>query len=283
MKIIKRLLREPLVHFLAIGGLIFAVFAAISDPGPMPPDKIVVAPARIAQLAKGFQAVWRRRPNDAELDAMIDEFVREEIYYREALALGLDRNDTIVRRRLKQKMEFLSNSGAEILKPVSGELEIFFRANEKSFRQEMRVAFEQIFLGRNPSPQRIKRILAALERGSVLEISKLGESTFLPAKLRLSPSEAVDGVFGKGFFKRLVSFSPGEWAGPIASAYGIHLVRINITLTARTPPLAEVRDAVIRDWRAEKAREIGVLQYARLLERYVVEIQRADVTVVDPR
>ncbi len=135
MKLLLRLLREPLLHFLAIGGLIFVLFAAMSEPGSEPADTIVVGPERIEQLAKGFQAVWRRPPTDDELRAMIDDFVREEIYYREALALGLNSNDTVVRRRLRQKMEFLTDSGAEILEPVAGELETYLLANEQTFRR----------------------------------------------------------------------------------------------------------------------------------------------------
>ena len=101
MKLVGRFLREPLLHFLAIGSLIFLLYTALSGPAQVPADKIVVGPERIEQLAKRFQAVWLRPPADSELRAIIEEFVREEIYYREALALGLDRNDTVVRRRLR--------------------------------------------------------------------------------------------------------------------------------------------------------------------------------------
>ncbi len=274
MKLLPRLLREPLLHFLAIGGLIFVLFAAMSEPGPEPTDTVVVGPERIEQLARGFQAVWRRPPTDDELRAMIDDFVREEIYYREALALGLDRNDTVVRRRLRQKMEFLTDSGAEILEPVAGELEAHLLANEKTFRRGPRLAFEQIFLGQKPGQETITRSLSALRSDPVTDPSTLGKRTLLPAQLGLSPSEAVDGVFGKGFFERLAKLSPGVWAGPVASAYGVHIVRIGESLAARTPPLEEIRDNVLRDWKAAKARELRELHYARLREHYVVEIRR---------
>ena len=276
MKLLLRLLREPLLHFLAIGGLIFVLFAAMSEPGPEPADTIVVGPERIEQLVRGFQAVWRHPPTDDELRAMIDDFVREEIYYRKALTLGLDRNDTVVRRRLRQKMEFLTDSGAEILEPVAGELEAYRLANEKTFRRGPRLAFEQIYLGETSAPESIRLSLSALQSDPLASPSALGEHTLLPAQLGLSPPEAVDGVFGKGFFERLAELTPGVWAGPVASAYGVHLVRIGESLAARTPPLDEIRDAVLRDWKAAKARELRELHYARLRERYVVEIRRAD-------
>jgi hypothetical protein len=276
MKLLLRLLREPLLHFLAIGGLIFVLFAAMSEPGPEPADTIVVGPERIEQLAKGFQAVWRRPPTDDELRAMIDDFVREEIYYREALALGLDSNDTVVRRRLRQKMEFLTDSGAEILEPVAGELEAYLLANENTFRSGPRLAFEQIYLGETSAPESIRLSLSALQSDPLASPSTLGEHTLLPAQLGLSPPEAVDGVFGNGFFERLAELPPGVWAGPVVSAYGVHLVRILDSLPARMPPLEEIHDNVLRNWKAAKGRELRELFYARLRERFIVEIRRAD-------
>ena len=283
MKLLLRLLREPLLHFLAIGGLIFVLFAAMSEPGPEPADTIVVGPARIEQLARGFQAVWRRPPTDDELRTIIDDFVREEIYYRKALALGLDRNDAVIRRRLRQKMEFLTDTGADLLEPATGELEAYLAANEKTFRRGPRLSFEQIYLGETPGPESITRSLSALQSDPVTDPSALGERTLLPAQLGLSPPDAIDGVFGQGFFERLAELPSRVWGGPVVSAYGLHLVRILDSLPARTPPLEEVRDAVLRDWKAVKAREIRELYYAQLRERFVVEIRGADARTVENR
>ncbi len=276
MKLLLRLLREPLLHFLAIGSLIFLLYAAVAGPSPGPTDTIVIGPERIEQLTTGFQSVWRRPPTDDELRAIIDDFVREEIYYREALALGLDRNDTVVRRRLRQKMEFLTDTGADLLEPAAGELEAYLLANEQTFRRGPRLAFEQIYLGEKPGPENITRSLNALQSEPATDPSALGERSLLPAQLGLSPPEAVDGVFGKGVFERLAELSPGGWAGPVVSAYGVHLVRILDSLPARMPPLEEIHDNVLRRWKAAKGRELRKLHYARLRERFIVEIRRAD-------
>jgi hypothetical protein len=285
MKLVGRLLREPFLHFLAIGGLIFVLYTALSGPAQGPADTIVVGPERIEQLAKGFQAVWRRLPDDDELRAIIDEFVREEIYYREALALGLDRNDTVVRRRMRLKMEFLVDIGADLLKPDAGELETYLFANEKTFRRAPQLGFEQIYLGETPDTANIKRVLSVLRSNPVTDSGadpfRLGVRTLLPAQLGLSPPEAVDGVFGKGFFERLAELHPGGWTGPVKSSYGVHLVLIGNKLPARTPPLEEIREAVLRDWKAAKARQLRELHYARLRERYVVEIRRADTGIAE--
>ncbi len=281
MKHLVRLLREPLVHFLAIGGLIFLLFGAVAEPIAEPPDTIVVWPERIEQLTAGFQAVWRRPPTETELSTLIDDFVREEVYYREALAIGLDRDDTIIRRRLRQKMEFLTDTGADILQPTTGDLDAYLAANEQTYRHEPRLAFEQVYLGEAPSPETVTSFLKTLRSDLATDPSVLGERSLLPAQLGLSRPGAIDGTFGKGFFERIAEIQPGEWAGPVKSGYGVHLVHILDSQPARTPPLEEVRDAVLRDWRNAKALELRELNFGRLRQRYVVEIRRADTKTAE--
>ncbi len=281
MKLLQRLLREPLLHLLAIGGLIFILFVAVDDTGEAPADVIVITPGRIDQLAAGFSSVWKRMPTDDELDALIGEEVREEVYYREALALGLDRNDTIVRRRMRQKMEFLLGTGAYLREPDAGELEAYFAANEAFYRSGLRLAFEQIYLGETPSAKVIAQALSALKSDPATGPSTLGERSLLPAQLGLSPPNGVDGVFGEGFFDLVAELSPGEWAGPLVSAYGVHLVRNLDRLPARTPPLEEIRDAVLRNWQAAKAQEMRERDYAERRKNFVVEIRRGDARAAE--
>ena len=276
MKLLMRLLREPLFHFIAIGGLIFFLYAAVDDAREAPADVIVIAPERIDQLAAGFRSVWKRMPTDDELDALIDEEVRAEVYYREALALGLDRNDAIVRRRMRQKMEFLLDTGAYLQEPAAGELEAYFATNEEFYRSGLRLAFEQVYLGEAPAAEAISLSLTALLSDPPTDPATLGERSLLPARLGLSPPTAVDGVFGRGFFDLIAEFPPGEWAGPLVSAYGIHLVRILETLPARTPPLEEIRDAVLKNWREAKAQQIREQDYAERRKHFTVEIRRGD-------
>jgi hypothetical protein len=271
-----RLLREPLFHFLAIGALMFAVFTAMNDANEPPLDVIVITPERIDQIAAGFESVWRRKPTEDELDALIEEDVREEVYYREAMALGLDRNDAIVRRRLRLKMEFLMDSTANAVDPAAGELEAYFAANEEPYRLEPRLAFEQIYLGENARPDTIGRALSVLQSDPAADPLPLGEHTLLPAELGLSSADVVFGVFGKGFFEQLAELPPGVWTGPVVSTYGVHLVRIVDSLPERAPPLEEVRKDVLRDWKTAKADEIRDRDYAKRRARFVVEIRRRD-------
>jgi hypothetical protein len=235
---------------------------------------IVITAGRLDQLAASFSSVWKRSPTPDEIEALIKGEVREEVYYRDALALGLDKNDAIVRRRLKQKMEFLTDTGAYLQKPAAGELKAYLAANAKTYRHGARLAFEQIYLGKSPDPASIAQSLSALRSNSVPDPFTLGKRTFLPTQLRPSLPNAVDSMFGRGFFKRLAKLSPGAWSGPVTSTYGAHLVRIVRSVPARMPPLDEVRDAVLRDWKAAKAREIRERDYAKRRKRYVVEIHR---------
>ena len=277
------LLREPLVHFLAMGALMFAVYAAMNDASPPPADVIVITPERIDQIAAGFESVWRRTPAQDELDSLIEEEVREEVYYREAMALGLDKNDALVRRRLRLKMEFLMDSAANAVDPAAGELEAYFAANEERYRLEPRLAFEQIHLGENPSPETITRSLSVLRSDPATDPVTLAERTLLPAELGLSSADAVFGVFGRGFFERLAQLPSGVWSGPVVSTYGVHLVRILDSLPARMPRLEEVRGDVLRDWKTAKADEIRDRDYAERRARFAVEIHRRDTRTAQVR
>ena len=278
MNDLMRLLREPLFQFLIIGGLLFALYTVVSDPAPAPINQIVIEPERVAQLAAAYEAVWRRPPSDDELIALVENFVREEIYYREALALGLERGDTIIRRRLQQKMEFLTDSGAEFLEPDAGELEAYYRANQQTFQDAPHIALEQIFLGQNPALERISADLVTLQSDAATDPLSLGERTLLPSQMAVSTPTAIDSVFGAGFFDELAQLPTDVWAGPVESGYGAHLVRISDHVPARVPPLAEVRDAVLREWRLEKAAELREQDYARLRVRYDVVFPDAAAT-----
>ena len=277
MKLVQRLLREPLLHFVVLGGMIYLVFVAVSGARKAPIDHIVVTPQRIDQLAAQFSSVWKRAPTRDELSALIEGDIREEVYYRDALALGLDRNDAIVRRRLRQKMEFLTDTGAYLQEPSADELDAYLAANEKAYRHGPRLAFEQIYLGKSPTPDSIARSMSALRSTPSIDPSTLGERTLLPAQLSLSLPNAVDGTFGRGFFERIAKFSPGMWSGPVQSGYGFHLVRIVSRQNARTPKLDDVRAAVLRDWKSAKAKELRERDYATRRKRFVVEIRRRDV------
>jgi hypothetical protein len=270
----QRFLREPLLHFIIIGGLFFLLYAVINDTGSGSAGVIRITPERIAQLATEFKAVWNRPPSDEELDHLINEEVRSEVYYRDALALGLDNNDAIVRRRLRQKMEFLTDTGIYLQDPAEGELELWFTENAQNYVGEPSVSFEQIYLGEAPSQEIVSSTLNSLRSDPAIDLTTLGQRTRLPAQLKLSRPDAVDSVFGDRFYSQIAGFTPLEWDGPVTSAYGTHLVRNIEVVAASMPALEKISEAVLRDWKSSQADLHREVDYEKRRSRYTVEIRR---------
>jgi len=278
------LLREPLLHFLILGGLIFSVYFAFYEPAVLATNVITIGPERIEQLSKSFAAVWQHPPSSKELEGILENEIREEVYYREAIALGLDTNDAIVRRRLRQKMEFLADSSAGLLEPAAGELEAYLVTHKAKFQSTPRVSFRQIFLGTDPSTESIERLLRDLRAGAPGDEPRSpGTRSLLPTEMDLSSPRTIDAVFGEGFYAKLAMLPNERWTGPVESTYGAHVVRLGEFVARRTPPLAEIRETLLLDWKATKAREIRELHYATLRERYAVEIRPPDTGPAESR
>jgi hypothetical protein len=260
-------LREPLLHFFGIAAATFALYALFddTDSGPAPADEVIaVAATDVDRLSQQFEAVWGRPPAAAELAGLIEDHVREEVYYREALALGLDRNDAVIRRRLRQKMEFLGDTGAAALAPDDATLRAHFERNLERFTPPARMTFEQAFVGEDGS----REALAALRGGA--DPASVGRPTLLPAVLEGAPRSVVDGTFGEGVFDRVAALPAGEWAGPVRSAYGEHLVRVETLEPAAPPPFEDIRARVEDDWRQDAAAALREAQYGTLRARYSV-------------
>jgi len=269
-QLVERLLREPLLQFFVVGGLFFFLYANGTGTGQPASNIISISTLQIDRLTAQFSATWNRPPTDKELETIINGYIREEVYYRDALALGLDKNDPVIRQRLRQKMEFLTDTGASLLEPTEAELQAYWLENEETYQRRPRLALEQVFLGQIPTPTHTKQVLQRLQSNPSMNVSVDGARSLLPARLRLSQPEAIDSVFGEGFFNQLKDFPLGMWSGPVVSSYGTHLVRIVDIQPAVSPPLDEIREAVVRDWKAEKALELHERDYSTRLQKYVV-------------
>jgi PPIC-type PPIASE domain len=268
--LLRRLVREPLLHFLVLGGVLFALLGR-GDPAVEGSD-IVVSKDDIARIAAGFASTWRRPPSADELNAVVADDIREQVLYRAGLALGLDKEDTIVRRRIRQKMEFFLEGTVEA--PKENDLETFLAANPDKFRTEPQVAFRQVFVSakREGAQAEAEALLPQLvSAGS--GPSSFGDATLLPAAVDLAPLSAIAAQFGVGFAKDMTNPKPGTWTGPIASAYGYHLVLVTRAEPARLPALGEVRPAVEREWFAERRKEVLAARYGELKARYAVRFE----------
>ena len=283
----KRLLREPLLQFLLLGLALFALHAALARPEvSASAAEIVVSRGRVRSLVEAFDRQWNRSPTPEEVAGLVHDYVREEALVREALALGLDRDDTVVRRRLAQKMEFLGEDVAALVEPSEEELRRFLAARSEHYRSESRFSFRQVFLDRQERGDGLERdaaqLLAALEApGSTLDTEAMGDSRMLPGVLVDASQSEVEALFGTRFAARLAELQPGRWSWPVGSDYGPHLVFLERRTPGRVPALEEVREAVLRDWSAAKRAELGEAHDRALLERYRVTIEEPPPATVE--
>ena len=272
------LLREPLLHFLILGLGLFVLYTQFGGTDAAPRDRILVDEAELTRLSEQFQRTWMRPPTYEELRGLAEDFVKEEVMYREALALGLDQNDLVIRRRMRQKMEFL-NADLVVLEATDADLEAYLQANPDSFRRPARFSFHQVYLkaqrdGDDPGrrAQALLQRLRAVDPAAV-DLQSLGDPTLLPPQMQRATLRDVANTFGSDFADTLPDAVEGVWSGPFASAYGLHLVRVTASEPATLPGLAEVRPLVEREWSNERRQEANARFYQALRDRYTVEIR----------
>ena len=269
----KKLLREPLVHFLLIGAGLFLFYGRLNDAASGPRQRVVINTGRIEQLASIFMKTWQRPPTRAELEGLINEFVLEEVYYRKATEMGLDRDDTVIRRRLRQKLEFLSDDTASLVEPTDEDLKKYLSENANSFRSSATYTFQQAYInpekhGDDPEAY-VARRLRALRSGK----TDVADVSLLPGSFKEATRQVVDGSFGAGFSRELDRLDVATWQGPVRSGLGWHLILLDARTPGRLPELAEIRDVVEREW--SNARRLAVREEvnAALLEGYSVVIE----------
>lgn len=275
----KQLFREPLLHFLLLGAGLFVGFGLVDKRTSGEPGQIVITQGQIEHLAAGYNRVHGRPASPEELEGLIGDYVREEVYYREALALGLDRDDPVIRNRLRLKMEFISDDVAAQAEPTEEQLRRYLQEHPDTFRIEPRFTFSQVYL--NPERHReslahdVAQLLTQLNQaGDKADVSELGDPFLLEHNfVALAASEVVK-QFGEKFAARLGELPRHQWQGPVESGYGVHLVFVSETTQGRVPTLEEVRDAVRREWANARRLEVNEKFYQNLLKRYTVTVER---------
>ena len=256
--------REPLVHFLVAGALLYAFFALSGGNAVDPSSRVIeIGREEQAQLAVQFERTMGRAPTDAELDVLIERHVRDEVLYREALRLGLDQNDAVVRRRMVSKMDMTAAAAAEVAQPSEAELRDFFEKNAERYSGGELVSFEQAYFSSEDAAE------AALQSGTVR-----GEPISLPRTAKAMRLQEVKSRFGDQFAGSLSAIEPGdEWRGPVRSGFGWHLVRV----TARDAVAGDFkasRDRIENDWRSAEIEARKDRAFEILREAYRIEIDR---------
>ena len=277
------IIKQPLLHFLILGGLLFGLYAWIGDneDSISAKQEIVITPGRVETLSANFKKVWQRDPSSEELEGLVREFIREEIYYREALAIGLDRDDTIIRRRLRQKMEFITADLSDQIEATEAELNDYYQENAEAYQISPEFSFQQVYLDPNKRQATlqadIENTLATLRASSEETIlDEWGDRLMLESKYESTPQFDIERLFGKEFAAAMNTEQTGTWQGPIQSGYGLHLVKINERTKSRLPKLEDSREIVIRDWQSAKRRETNDKFFESLKERYTITIPQPE-------
>ncbi len=272
-----RLLREPLLHFLVLGAALFALFGVVSKKDAEAPATVVISAARVASLADRFARTWRRPPTQEELQGLVEDDVRDEIFYREGRAAGLDRDDFVIRRRVRQKMEFLAGDMAAA-DPSEEQLAAYLASNPERFRTEDRLTFHHVFLSATRRggalDEDAKQIAATLvHTNAAVEAATIGDPFLLGETFRQMPQSDVARTFGEGFAKQLAGMDPGRWQGPISSSFGAHFIFVDERTRGSLPPLDTVREAVQREWLNARRVAAEDKLYRSLRDRYQIVVE----------
>ena len=280
----KRLLQEPLLHFLLIGIALF-VFYGSSAPPNRAGTTIVVSEAMVDQMAREHEARWTRKPSDQELAGLVDSYVRDEILYREGLALGLDRDDALIKRRVRQKFEVIAEEQSAREAPSDADLTAYMTENAGSFLLPAKVSFEQIFFDNAGIPADVERAIAAarVAVARAADPRKLGQASMLPTWVENTAQNLVARDFGAGFAQQVEMAPLGQWTGPIASSFGAHLVRVTARTPAALPELDVIRRIVVREWENERRVSSRSDSYQKLRSHYTVVIETKKLASLAPQ
>jgi parvulin-like peptidyl-prolyl isomerase len=278
----KRLLREPFLHFLLLGAALFALNAWREAKRPADGEmaKIEVSAAVIERLRAGYERQFGRSPEEDDLRGLVAAHIREEVLCREALALGLDRDDTIVRRRLAQKMEFLTDDIAGAAEPDDAAMRAFFETNAARYAKPARVSFRHVYF--STEKRGAKGDTAAREAHAALaggaSDKTMGDAFLHGFEFAERDAQEITALFGGEFAAQIVTWRVGEWSAPLTSSYGLHLVRVEARGATEPAKFDAVRETVLRDFNDERRRTANREVFEKLRERYHVAIDEAAIT-----
>jgi peptidyl-prolyl cis-trans isomerase C len=272
---LKAAFREPLVHFLMGGFLLFLFFAVRGEPVDPASRTIVINARQVDRLSAAWAQTWQRPPTPAEIDGLIRDAIKEEVYVREGLRLGIDKDDPIIRKRIRSKMEYLAGAEIESASPDDKTLQAWLDLYPARYSNEAKVSFDQIYLA--PQDQVLAKAKATEVRASLAKGAdwrRIGEEIALPMSVQLQDRSEIARSFGDEFAEDILVQTSGNWIGPISSGFGYHLVRVRAREVGLAPVLAEVRQRVENDWRAATLKAREEKTYQLLLDSYTIRIAK---------
>jgi peptidyl-prolyl cis-trans isomerase C len=277
-------LREPLLHFMVIGAAIYLFYGVIAETVPKEDDKtLVVSAGEVEWMQTSWQKRWGRRPTPEEFDGLIQQYIRETVLYREALTMGLNQHDQVIRRRLAQKLEFLAKDLVALTPPTGEELLAYFDAHRDRYQDPALYTFTQVYIDPDKrgdatlaDAEAIKATLTGRSDG-IGNAGALGDDFMLQSYYPEKDPLEIRKLFGSGFAESLVDLAPGQWHGPVLSGYGTHLVYVSNIRESSPPVFAEVRERVVVDWTTDRSEELNEQFYASLRDSYTVVIEEPAV------
>lgn len=278
---LKQLLKEPLIHFLFIGAAFFVLFGLVGEDDIGPNNRIEVTQADVDRLVATWQRRWNRLPTPGELNNLVESYIREEILYREAVAMGLEKDDSVVRRRMAQKVEFLFKDISTPTEPGDADLQAYLEKHPEKFTTPARYDFSHIYLSLDKRGDRAVedalQLLAKLQKESSQSDPTQFSDLFMFDYYFTDVTDfEVTRIFGEQFAQQLAGLAVGEWQGPVDSGYGIHLVKVEKHIEPSLPSLAEIRDKVKTEYIAELQRDTNQKFYQSLRERYEIVVESSD-------
>jgi hypothetical protein len=276
--VIGRFLREPLLHFLLIGTALFMLYGALNRGRSDAPRDIVVSEARVEALAESFATVWMRPPTPEEIKGLVDDHIAEEIYYREAIAMGLDQDDTVIRRRLRQKMEFISEDAAAAAEPTDADLQAYLVAHPEKFLEPAELTFVQVYFSTekrgDAARPSAEQLLAELQAGRGPAIlAEAGDPTLLPGDMQSASPQVIANTFGSDFAAQILEAPVGQWTGPLQSGFGLHLVRVDDRKADAMPAFEQIRPLVLRGWQSEQRTQSNKAFLDSLRAKYDIRVE----------
>lgn len=272
-----KLFKEPFFHFVLIGALLFFAYECVNQTSKeAKSDEIYISPGRIKQIAFLFEKTWQRAPSQSELEALVQDYVLEEIYVRAAKEMGIDSDDAIIRRRLRQKVEFLAADFSSLQKPTDADLQTYLTENPEQFTRNASYHFDQVFI--NPehhgedTDAYIQTALKQLQAGQRVD----SDSAMIPSRYESVSTTQLDSRYGRAFTEQLSSLPLREWVGPIQSGLGQHLVRMEIIEPGSLPDWTEIRDELEAEWQRTKRADLREELNQQLIDAYQITIEWPD-------
>lgn len=269
-----RIIREPVFLFFTLGFLLFFVYTQTSNYYRNKNKTILINPEQIGLLQETFKKTWNRDPSDEEMEALIDNYIMDEIFFKEARAMGLDKSDPAIKRRLRQLIEMMVDE-MTVVYPSEDQLNRYLQENQDKFRLDPTISLRQVYFQYDNKNDAID-IMQKLNNGVKVNENKMGTVSMLQEVFKDETYRNIERVFGREFADAVFKLETKSWQGPVESAYGWHIVYISKITQGYVPELKEIWDQVEREWTLERKNELKEIQYSNLKEKYNIRFENIE-------